>query len=69
MHTRKTRAIESLRRFFIAAALLVGGFYCLAFAWLAYQDQEVEYFLVSLVCGLGALVSYRIINWIFQYGE
>lgn len=63
------RAIESLRRFFIAAALLVGGLYSIGFAWLAYQEQEGDYVFVSIGCGLGAFISYRIINWIFQYGE
>ena len=63
------RAIEALRRFFIAATLLVGGFYCIVFGWLAYDEQDAEYLLVSIACGLGALISYRIINWIFQYGE
>ena len=63
------RAIEALRRFFIAATLLVGSFYSIAFAWIAYDEQDTVYLLVSLGCGLGALASYRIINWIFQYGE
>lgn len=63
------RAIEALRRFLIAATLLVGSFYSIAFGWIAYDDQDTEYLLVSLACGLVALASYRIINWIFQYGE
>ena len=63
------RAIEALRRFFIAATLLAGGFYSIVFGWMAYDEQDAEYLLVSVGCGLGALISYRIINWIFQYGE
>lgn len=63
------KAIETLRRLLIATALLVSGFYFIVFAGLAYEDEDARLLLGSLGCAVGAFAAYRIINWIFQYGE